>query len=152
LVSRAVRALLWFHPAAWWIARQLDAETELASDDRVLAHGVRPSIYADLLARAAEVAAAPAELAMAFSRRTGLRPRLAAIVDTRRSIAAPAHAVVRLATVLTFAVTVPLSAVDLAPTRDVLTQLMRDGRWDARAYAVIGLAQRTDSVAVARAA
>jgi hypothetical protein len=28
--------------------------------------------------------------------------------------------------------------------------LMRDARWESRAYAVIGLAQRQDSVAVAR--
>jgi len=34
--------------------------------------------------------------------------------------------------------------------RGVLTTLMADTRWESRAYAVLGLAQRADSVAVAR--
>ncbi len=45
-----------------------------------------------------------------------------------------------------------MSAVQLAPTRSVLTTLMNDARWESRAYAVIGLASRPDSVAVARTA
>ena len=45
-----------------------------------------------------------------------------------------------------------MSAVRLAPNRDVLTTLMRGERWESRAYAVIGLAERADSVDVARAA
>ena len=35
-------------------------------------------------------------------------------------------------------------------TRDVLTGLMREAQWESRAYAVLGLAKRADSVAVAR--
>jgi hypothetical protein len=34
----------------------------------------------------------------------------------------------------------------------VLTTLMSDARWESRAYAVIGLARRADSVAFARTA
>ena len=45
-----------------------------------------------------------------------------------------------------------MSVVQLAPTRDVLTTLMLDAQWESRAYAVLGLAQRADSVAVARSA
>jgi hypothetical protein len=45
-----------------------------------------------------------------------------------------------------------MSAVELSPSRDVLASLMRDVRWESRAYAVIGLARRADSVAVARSA
>jgi hypothetical protein len=45
-----------------------------------------------------------------------------------------------------------MSTVELAPTRSVLTTLMRDIRWESRAYAVAGLAQRRDSVEVARTA
>ena len=40
----------------------------------------------------------------------------------------------------------------VAPTRDALTTLMRDSRWESRAYAVIGLAHRADSAAAARSA
>jgi hypothetical protein len=42
--------------------------------------------------------------------------------------------------------------VRLAPTRGVLDSLMHDARWQTRAYAVVGLAQRSDSLAVARSA
>jgi hypothetical protein len=46
----------------------------------------------------------------------------------------------------------PLSVVQLAPTRAVLTSLMLSAQWETRAYAVLGLAERADSVAVARSA
>src|SRR5262249_53805447 len=49
LLARAVCALFWFHPAAWWIARRLREDCELACDDRVIAAGVRRSDYAELL-------------------------------------------------------------------------------------------------------
>jgi hypothetical protein len=45
-----------------------------------------------------------------------------------------------------------MSVAHLAPTRGVLTTLMLDTQWESRAYAVLGLAQRADSVAVARSA
>jgi hypothetical protein len=50
----------------------------------------------------------------------------------------------------TMIVAAPMSAVRLSPTRDVLTMLVQYARWESRAYAVLGLAQRQDSVAVAR--
>jgi hypothetical protein len=46
----------------------------------------------------------------------------------------------------------PISVVQLAPTRSVLTSLMLSAQWESRAYAVLGLAERADSVAVARSA
>jgi hypothetical protein len=46
----------------------------------------------------------------------------------------------------------PLATARLAPTRDVLTSLMRETRWESRAWAVQRLAQRADSVDVARSA
>ena len=57
-----------------------------------------------------------------------------------------------MAAVSTFAVAGPVSAVQLAPSREVLTTLMLDARWESRAYAVVGLAQRRDTIAVARSA
>jgi len=44
------------------------------------------------------------------------------------------------------------STLQLAPTRAVLNSLMHDNRWETRAYAVLGLAQRPDSIEVARSA
>jgi beta-lactamase regulating signal transducer with metallopeptidase domain len=154
LLGRVACALYWFHPAAWWIARRLRSESEFACDDRVLVSGVRASDYADLLAstaQAAHAARVPAT-AMALTRHGDLRARLTAIVDGHRDMRAPARATIALAATITVLVTGPIGSIRVVPTRDVLQTLMTDSRWESRAYAVIGLAQRADSVDVARAA
>ena len=154
LAGQVVCALLWFHPGAWWAARRLREESELACDDRVLHAGIRASDYAALLADTAAACCGSRRAAAAartLVRRTGLRARLAAIVvphDTH----APARTALLGTTCLTLALATPLAVVRLAPTPQVLTKLMQDTRWESRAYAVTGLAQRTDTVAVARAA
>ena len=155
VAARLTCVVLWFNPAAWWAAGRLREECELAADDRVLAAGVRASDYAELLLSAACAVArgrGVTPVAFALSRRGGLRQRLSAIVDTRRDLRGPARRSVALAAMVTIAVAAPASALRVAPTRDVLTTLMHDARWESRAYAVIGLAQRADSVEVARAA
>jgi beta-lactamase regulating signal transducer with metallopeptidase domain len=154
VVGRIACALFWFHPAAWWIARRLRQESEFACDDRVLIAGVRASDYADVLTStvfAAQSARLPA-MAVALARRGDLRARLAQIVDGTRVLRAPPRWAVALAVAITALVTGPIGSVRFVPTRDVLRTLMTDSRWESRAYAVIGLAQRADSVEVARAA
>lgn len=149
LLARAVCAAFWFHPAAWWIANQLNADCELACDERVIAAGVRRSDYAELLVDAAE-RFLPLAPALPLGGRGGLRPRLAAILDARRAIQPLGRQWVVVAALSTGIVVGPMSVVQLAPTRSVLTTLIGDARWETRAYAVIGLASRADSVAVAR--
>ncbi len=151
LAGRAICALFWFHPGAWWIARGLRDDCELACDDRVIASGVQRSDYAELLIDAAERFLSM-EPALALSRKRGLRARLAAVLDVRHDVAPIARGWAMVAVLGTTVVAGPMSAVRLAPTRSVLTTLMNDARWESRAYAVIGLAKRTDSVAVARTA
>jgi beta-lactamase regulating signal transducer with metallopeptidase domain len=153
VAARVVCALYWFHPGAWWIARNLRDDCELSCDDRVIAAGVRRSDYAELLVAAAERlrGAAPVE-ALALSERGGLRARLAAVLDASHRARPLRREWALVACTLTVGLVCPASAVQLAPTRDVLTTLMRDTRWESRAYAVIGLAQRADSIAEARSA
>ena len=151
LAGRAICALFWFHPGAWWIARGLRDDCELACDDRVIASGVQRSDYAELLIDAAERFLSM-EPALALSRKRGLRARLAAVLDVRHDVAPIARGWAMVAVLGTTVVAGPMSAVRLAPTRSVLTTLMNDARWESRAYAVIGLARRADSVAVARTA
>jgi len=153
LAARAACAVYWFHPAAWWTAHQLRADCELACDERVIAAGVRRSDYADLLVRAVDALASSRTdvlPALALSRRVGLRGRLSALVDAPRDVRPLARRWAAAATAATLIASAPLSGLELAPTRDVLTTLMSDTRWESRAYAVLGLAQRPDSVAVAR--
>lgn len=52
-VATAVVALFWFHPAVWWARSRLVLEAEHAADDAVLATGIAPSAYAELLVRLA---------------------------------------------------------------------------------------------------
>lgn len=153
LAARAACAVYWFHPAVWWTANRLRVDCELACDERVVAAGARRSDYADLLVRAVDALTIRADdelPALALSRRGGLRTRLSALVDAPREARPLARRWAVAATAATLIASAPLSAVELAPTRDVLTTLMSDTRWESRAYAVLGLAQRPDSIAVAR--
>jgi len=54
LAQKIVRALLFFHPAVWWIERELSLEREMACDDVVLAKTSNPRAYAQCLVSLAE--------------------------------------------------------------------------------------------------
>jgi len=153
IAGRIVCALYWFHPGAWWIARRLRQDCELACDDRVIESGARRSEYAELLVAAVDrlrhSTTTPAA-AVALAGRAGLRERLAAVLDVEHITRPLSSRWIVVAATATLFVAAPTSAVRLAPTRDMLTMLVRDARWESRAYAVLGLAQRADSVAVAR--
>lgn len=151
VVSSIACALYWFHPAVWYAARRFRDASERACDDRVLASGIRASDYATVLLDAASRRREPTR-APAFGRATGLRGRLAAIVGPACDRRDVSRRVATAAIAGTLLVALPLSTVRLAPTRGLLTGLMRDARWDVRAYAVAGLSQRRDSVDVARTA
>ncbi len=152
-IARLMCALHWFNPAMWWVASRLRRIGELACDDRVLSLGVRRSDYAELLALAAAGRSAPvATGATALGTEAGLRERLRAIVDTRRLVSLPTRRARNAAASVTLLMSAAMSLVQVVPTRDVLTTLMGDQRWEARAYAVVRLAARADSVEVARTA
>ena len=152
LVARIACALFWFHPGAWWLARRFESDAEEASDDRVLLSGIRVSDYAEWLAASGAVARRQPGAAMAFAHRGNLRSRLAAVTNTQRRLAVPGRRVALFAVALSMAMVVPLATARLAPTRQVLTSLMNETRWEARAWAVVRLARRADSVDVARLA
>ena len=58
LLQRSAEAVLFFHPAVWYVSRRIGIERENASDDIVLAAGWQRVQYADALVRMAELAAA----------------------------------------------------------------------------------------------
>jgi beta-lactamase regulating signal transducer with metallopeptidase domain len=49
LLQKTIRALLFFHPAVWWIDARLSLEREMACDDAVLAATGNPRAYAECL-------------------------------------------------------------------------------------------------------
>ena len=86
LLARVAAALHWFNPLAWVALRAMTRERERACDDCVLAHGARPSEYAQHLldiARAGTCGPAFAA-APAMARASELEGRLLSILTPRR--------------------------------------------------------------------
>jgi bla regulator protein blaR1 len=54
LAQKILSALLFFHPAVWWIEKKLTLEREMACDDLVLAETTSPRAYAECLVAMAE--------------------------------------------------------------------------------------------------
>ena len=68
------RAITWINPMSWWLRRKLEMETERASDEAVLATGVEPTVYAEILVQffdAAQRAPGRASWQLAMARRGG---------------------------------------------------------------------------------
>jgi beta-lactamase regulating signal transducer with metallopeptidase domain len=129
LVAQAACALYWFHPLAWLAARSLRAEGERATDDRVLATGVRAGDYGECLLEFVRLLSAAQRrpemkwtLAMACP--STLEKRLCALLDARRSRKAVSRLHLLTGAVATTAVllsAVRLGAVESAFVGDTAT-------------------------------
>ena len=87
LLQKIVRAVFPFHPAVWWIDRQLSLEREMACDDHVLAETANPRGYATCLIALLEKSVARRGWAMAHAvvhRAREASLRLAQILDVGR--------------------------------------------------------------------
>jgi hypothetical protein len=94
LIQQALTALLFFHPAVWWIEKKLGLEREMACDDEVLAETANPRQYAECLARLAEKTFIGRSIALAQSILGRVRQtsaRVARILEVNRPAPA-AHA------------------------------------------------------------
>ncbi len=92
LAQKVVKALFFFHPAVWWIERQVSLEREMACDDAVVEATASPRAYAECLAHLAEKtlirrSVALAQAALGRIRQTSLR--VAQILDVNRSANRP---------------------------------------------------------------
>ena len=98
-----IEALFAWHPAVWWIGRQLRLEREVACDDWVVARTATPHTYAKCLTRVAGVAHTARRRALALgvvrSRRT-LSVRVDRLLDSNRRVTLrPTRAAVAASTV-----------------------------------------------------
>ena len=87
LIQRIIGAVFFFHPAVWWIERQLTLEREMACDDIVLAQSATPRKYASSLISFAEKLQGGRALSLAqtlLSRMQHMSPRLEQILDAKR--------------------------------------------------------------------
>ena len=88
IVAQWACALHWFNPLAWFGLRELQRNCERATDDRVLASGVRASDYAASLvavARGIRPGSGLPAAAFAMARTSELGGRVDAILDSARS-------------------------------------------------------------------
>jgi beta-lactamase regulating signal transducer with metallopeptidase domain len=111
-LAAAACALYWFHPGAWWLARRMRVERELACDDRVIAAGVAAREYADHLLEIAFSLGGgrvPA-LAAGMARPRELEGRLMAALDASRNRRVPASRFRAACFVCATVLVVPLAA------------------------------------------
>jgi beta-lactamase regulating signal transducer with metallopeptidase domain len=88
LVQQLLKALLFFHPAVWWIENKLALEREMACDDAVLAETANPRGYAQCLISMAEKSFLRRGLALAqaaVNRMHQTSLRVSQILDLNRS-------------------------------------------------------------------
>lgn len=83
VLARVALSLYWFHPLAWFAARQATAAREAACDERVLSLGTRPSAYARVLLDLAEsIQPSPVALAtLPMVHKSSLEVRVMAILN-----------------------------------------------------------------------
>ncbi|HTT20541.1 MAG TPA: M56 family metallopeptidase [Candidatus Sulfotelmatobacter sp.] len=87
LAQQLVKAIFFFHPAVWWLDRQIALEREMACDDAVLAQTRRPRAYAECLAQLAEKSFVQRTIALAQAALGKVRQtsaRIAQILDVSR--------------------------------------------------------------------
>jgi beta-lactamase regulating signal transducer with metallopeptidase domain len=65
LAQQVIKAVLFFHPAVWWIESKISLEREMACDDAVLAETANPHAYAECLRHIAEMTLIRRSLALA---------------------------------------------------------------------------------------
>lgn len=90
LAQKVLCALFFFHPAVWWVERQLSLEREMACDDVVLARTANPRAYAACLVTVAERSLMRRSLALAQAAVSKMRQttlRVSQILDVNRSAA-----------------------------------------------------------------
>jgi beta-lactamase regulating signal transducer with metallopeptidase domain len=108
-VHRIVETLFWFHPAVWWIGRQMIEERERACDEAVLAHGHDGGEYASgILAVCRHCRASAARSAAATS--GDLTSRVRYILGNARPTAVGAVKALTLLVATIAAATVPMFA------------------------------------------
>jgi uncharacterized protein (TIGR03435 family) len=104
-------SLLWFQPLAWIVRRRLHEEQEIACDDRVLADGGTPSVYAQLLLEWSARREPVVSIAAGVAHRSSLKRRLYSLLDSNLRRECMTNAQIAGAIFLNVAVALPLAAV-----------------------------------------
>ena len=122
VVARVAGGLYWFHPIVRGLALEARRECEQACDDRVLASGIRASVYAEHLLTIARTAAARDPLGnavLAIARPSNLEQRLSSILSLGLDRAPASRRAVALTAAIGALLLLPLASVHVtaAPAR-----------------------------------
>jgi bla regulator protein BlaR1 len=127
LLQVVVETLFWFHPAAWWIGRQLVKERERACDEEVLRMGTNERSYVEAILKVCRFCMrAPAPL-MAGVSGSNLSARIASILESRQPPPAGALRRIVLASIVVAIVTAPMAAGIGAGYREQEQSIYRPG-------------------------
>jgi beta-lactamase regulating signal transducer with metallopeptidase domain len=155
LLAQAMRALYWFHPAAWLVASRQRAARELACDAMVIAAGERRSSYAECLLHLSsligcEDVALAGSVAAGLVRPSSINRRLRELLERARLTPRRPRLSQTFTALCMSAVVVTLGSVRLAPTPGVLWRALDSQDWAVRRYAAYVLVHRRDPALVAR--
>lgn len=162
LLQHVVEALLFFHPAMWYVSRRIRLEREHCCDDLVLAHGGDAKAYAKSLVQAAALAhGAKTPAALAALGATGKPSQLRGRIGRFLGISHPAVRMTRgWWTAVAVLGTVGLAALWASCGRDAeppskfsgaqaeLAAQTKDPDWWLRKVAVVQLAESGDAQAL----
>jgi TonB family protein len=144
LVEEAVLALLWFHPAVWWLVGELQLAREQVVDRLTVAATGARRAYMDALFSAADAPSAPPLLA-GFLRRRHLARRLVALAEevvmSRVRLAVGGVLVVG---VLAASSAVALAAWPLAPAPGAGAQEPDKMLFQAKVEGLLGVVKRAE--------
>jgi beta-lactamase regulating signal transducer with metallopeptidase domain/protocatechuate 3,4-dioxygenase beta subunit len=116
LLAHLCCAVHWFDPLAWLAAARMRAERERACDDAALRHGTDPAAYAEvLLAIARSARGSGGTAVMPMARRSGLRDRVAAVLNGAVNRGSPTRRLVSSAVATAAVMLVATAAVRLMP-------------------------------------
>ena len=116
LLQHFVQALLFFHPAVWWIGKHLSLEREIACDDHVLQEGTGRKGYALMLTSIASRIHRQAPLLApgVSNTHSQLEQRISMILNTRRN-SSPRLATGRLTSIIAATALLAVLALYAAP-------------------------------------
>jgi len=114
LVQHSIKALLFFHPAIWWVSNRISLEREIACDDQVLQSTRRPKAYALLLADLAGRMQASVLAPGVSTNQSQLKQRIDMILNSNRNTS-PRLAKLRLGLLATATAFVAAAAIYSAP-------------------------------------
>lgn len=130
LLSQVTCALFWFHPLVWRAARLMREESERATDDRVLAAGVRVTDYGECLLEfvrslGATQRESTMKLTIGMARPSSMEQRIRALLESgrnRQGISRLHLMVGAAATALALFSMATLSVVDAAPRSNMASK------------------------------